>query len=103
MALATVTASMVKDEDFEDYALVMLRKWGVGKKGKNNGILIVISPVLRRMRIQNGNGVEKVLSDAETKYIVDHYFIPRFKNGNYFEGARDGMVALIQKLTQKRR
>ena len=100
IAVATVDSAMVKGADFEDYTLVMTRKWGVGKKEKNNGILIVISPDLRRIRIQNGYGIEKILSDAETKYIIDNSFIPKFKEGKYFEGTRDGIIAIMNKLKQ---
>jgi uncharacterized protein len=100
IAVATVDSTMVKNEDFEDYTLVMLRMWGVGKKDKNNGILIAISPDLRRMRIQNGYGIENILTDAETKNIIDNSFIPKFKEGKYFEGTRDGIIVIISKLKQ---
>lgn len=100
ISIATVDSAMVKGEDFEDYTLVMMRTWGVGKKDKNNGVLIAISPDLRRMRIRNGYGIENILSDAETKYIIDNYFIPKFKEGKYFEGTRDGLIAVINKLKQ---
>jgi uncharacterized protein len=100
ICIATVDSMMVKDKDFEDYTLVMLKMWGVGKKDKNNGILIVISPDLRRIRIQNGYGIENILSDAETKYIIDRSFIPKFKEAKYFEGTRDGIIAIINKLKQ---
>jgi uncharacterized protein len=100
ICVATINSKMVKNEDFEDYTLVMLRMWGVGKKDKNNGLLIAISPDLRRMRIQNGYGIENVLSDDETKNIIDNSFIPKFKEGKYFEGTRDGIIAIINKLKQ---
>jgi uncharacterized membrane protein YgcG len=98
--VATVNSTMANNNDFEDYTLVMMRTWGVGSEEKNNGILIVLSPDLRRMRIQNGYGIEKNLSDAETKYIVDSSFIPKFKEGKYFEGTRDGILAIMNKLKQ---
>ena len=98
IVVATVDSTMVTDQDFEDYSLVMLRIWGVGKKEKNNGILIVISPDFRKMRIQNGYGIEKVLSDAETKQIIDSFFIPKFKDAKFFEGTRDGIIAITNKL-----
>ena len=100
ISVATVSETMVREIDFEDYSLVMMRLWGVGKKGKNNGILIVISPDLRQMRIQNGYGLGSVLPDAETKDMVDYLFIPKFKEGKYFEGIRNGIVAIIDKLKQ---
>jgi uncharacterized protein len=98
IVVATVNSKMVKDHDFEDYTLVMMRMWGVGKKDKNNGVLIVISPNLRRIRIQNGYGIEKILSDSETKQIIDGFFLPKFKEAKYFEGTRDGIIALANKL-----
>lgn len=100
IGVATIDSAMVSDNDFEDYTFVMLRMWDVGKKDKNNGILIVISPYLSRIRIQNGYGIENILSDAETKYIIDNSFIPKFKEGKYFEGTRDGIIAIINKLKQ---
>ena len=100
IAIATVDSTMVKNQDFEDYTLVMLRAWGVGKKGKDNGILIVISTDLRRIRIQNGYGIEAVISDAETKHIMDNFFIPRFREGKYFEGTLEGTIAIINRLKQ---
>jgi uncharacterized protein len=100
ISIATINSKMVKNEDFEDYTLVMASMWGIGKKGKNNGLLIAICPDLRRMRIQNGYGIENVLSDAETKNIIDNYFIPKFKEGKYFEGTKDGIIAIINKLKQ---
>jgi uncharacterized protein len=100
ISVATISSTMVKGEDFEDYSLIMMRNWGVGKKDKNNGILIAISPDLRRMRIQNGYGIENVLTDAKTKNIIDNYFIPKFKEGKYFEGTRDGIIAIINELKQ---
>jgi uncharacterized protein len=100
IGVGIIDSAMVKADDFDDYTLVMLRVWGVGKKEKDNGVLIVISPHLRRMRIQNGTGIEKVLSDDETKYIIENFFIPGFRQDKYFEGTRDGIIAIIDKLKQ---
>ncbi len=100
ISVATISSTMVKEEDFEDYSLIMMRTWNVGKNNKNNGILIAISPDLRRMRIQNGYGIENVLPDAKTKNIIDNSFIPKFKEEKYFEGTRDGIIAIINELKQ---
>jgi uncharacterized protein len=90
IVVATVDSSLVKDADFED--------WGIGKKEKNNGILIVISPDLRRMRIENGYGIAKFFSDAETKQIIDNFFIPKFKEAKYFQGTYHGIIAITDQL-----
>jgi uncharacterized protein len=98
IGVATVSSAMVKEVDFEYYTLVMMRTWGIGKKEKNNGILIAISPDLRKMRIQNGYGMEKFISDAETNEIIENAFIPKFKEGKYFEGTKEGIIAIMNKL-----
>lgn len=85
-------------------AFVFLRlanTWGVGKKEKNNGVTICISKGYRRMRICNGYGIEKVLSDAETKAIVDRDFIPSFKAGDYYKGTLMGLEAIMARLDAK--
>jgi uncharacterized protein len=81
--------------------LYISNTWGVGVKGKDNGILIGISNGYRRMRIQNGYGIEKIISDEETKEIIDKYFIPYFKNGDYYSGTLTGLTRLIALLNSK--
>jgi uncharacterized protein len=89
---------MVTRNDFEDFTLRILNTWGVGKKGKNNGVLIGISAGYRMMRIQNGYGIQKILSDDETKQIIDSYFLPSFKEGDMYDGTLKGLMALMEKL-----
>lgn len=100
-SVATIDSSMMGPIEFEHYTLLMLRTWGVGKKEMNNGILIVIAPHLRRVRIQNGYGIEKVLENKETKEIIDSVFMPNFKKGKFFTGTKKGIIAIIRKLEQK--
>lgn len=97
IAIVTIDSSWTTKESFDSLTLAIARNWGVGKKDKNNGILIGISTGLRKIRIQNGYGIETILSDTETKKIIDEIIIPEFKNGNYFEGAKNGLLALMQK------
>jgi uncharacterized protein len=72
----------------------------VGEKKKNNGILIVIAPAMQRMRVENGYGIETYLSNEQTKEIVDSVFITQFKQGNFFDGTKNGIIAIIKKLQQ---
>ena len=89
---------MVMQQDLDAYTLKLANTWGVGKKGSNNGIIIAIAPYMRRVRINNGLGIEKKLSDAETKNIIDSIITPNFKKGDYFEGTRQGLIAIMNKL-----
>lgn len=98
IAVVTLDSSMVGQRNFELYTLDLARTWGVGKKEKNNGVLIVIAPYMRRIRIDNGLGTEKILSDNETKAIIDSIFVPNFKNGKFYEGTQQGLLAIMKKL-----
>ncbi len=98
ISLVTIPATATDKEHFEDLTLHMAQTWGVGKKDKNNGILIGISKEYRVIRIQNGLGIEKLISDNQTKQIIDSYFIPNFKKGDFFKGSYDGIIAITKML-----
>lgn len=98
IAIVTIDSSWTTKESFDSFTLQLAKNWGVGKKVKNNGILIGISTGLRKIRIQNGYGIEAILTDADTKKIIDDIIIPEFKNGNYFVGTKSGLLALMQKV-----
>ena len=99
--IVTLDTIYTSKEKFDDLALHIAKTWGVGQKDKNNGVVICISKGYRRIRICNGYGIEKILSDKETKEIMDKYFIAKFKEGKYFQGTLNGLVALIKALRQK--
>lgn len=99
IAIITLDSSASAKEDFDKLILEVARKWGVGKKGVDNGILIGICHGYRKIRIQNGYGIEKILTDEETKQIIEEYFIPGFKQQGYYKGTYDGLTALIRILS----
>lgn len=101
IAIVTLNSLKVTDENFENLSLQIAQKWGIGKTEKNNGILIAISKNYRKIRIQNGNGIEKMISNEETKSIIENYFIPGFRNDKYYEGTVNGLLELMRKLKQK--
>lgn len=98
MAIVTLDTNSTTKERFDDLTLHITKTWGIGEKGKNNGILIGISRGFRQMRIQNGYGIERRMSDNQTKQIIDNYFIPGFKKSNYYKGTLDGLNKIIEHL-----
>lgn len=98
IAVVTFDSSFIHDQNFDSLVLAIHNFWRVGKFDKNNGILIGISTAQRKIRISNGDGIESKLTDAETKDIIDYLIIPDFKQGNYFEGTKKGVLALMQKI-----
>lgn len=101
IALIVFKAYMVPKDSLEALTLRIGKTWGVGRKETNNGVVIGICPEYRKMTIRNGYGIEKIMSDEETKEIIDRYFIPAFKESKYFEGTVAGLQALIEILTKK--
>ncbi len=73
--------------------------WGVGKKGKDNGLLVLVDMQDRDMYISTGYGLEEYIPDAIAKRIIENEILPAFKNGNYYEGidkATTVMISLLQ-------
>jgi uncharacterized protein len=88
--VAIVVVESLGDYSADDYAIALGRKWGVGNKEFNNGVVILISTGggegNRKAAIQVGYGLEGVISDLTTKSIIDNSIIPNFKQGNYYRG-----------------
>ncbi len=101
IAVVTIDEAMLGSCKLEEYTLRLARAWGVGKKIKNNGILIGIVPALREIRIENGYGIEKILTNDETKQIIDSVMVPHFSNAHFYEGTRQGLFAIFKKISPK--
>jgi uncharacterized protein len=84
--IAVVMIQTLDGYPLEDYAFQLAEKWGIGRKGKNNGILILVAVQDRKVRIEVGYGLEAVVPDALAKRIVEKEIKPAFKQGNYYEG-----------------
>lgn len=96
IVIITVDTMFVARQNFEDFTLRIATRWEIGKKEADKGILIAISRGYRRMRIENGYGIEQLITDIETKQLIDSYFIPDFKNGEYFKGTESGVRELTR-------
>jgi len=85
-------------EEFDDFSLTLFNQWGIGKKEKNNGIGILISTNLRKIRIETGRGLIEKLTDEEAKKIIDTIIIPEFKKGAYYTGTLHGLKAILKEI-----
>jgi uncharacterized protein len=77
------------------YTTKLFNRWKIGKKDRDNGVLILVSLKDRRVEIETGYGVQGFLSNAQVKNIIHTYMIPSFKKGNYEEGIRAGTTVII--------
>lgn len=96
-----VTYDELQDYPIEEFADKLAEKWGIGQKGKDNGIIILISPKNRQhgITIQTGYGLEGAVPDAIAKRIIERVIIPDFKQGNYYAGL-DSATNVLMSLTR---
>jgi uncharacterized protein len=97
LVVATVTS--LEGQEIEPYANQLFRTWKLGEKAKNNGVLLLIAPSERRVRIEVGYGLEGTLTDALSKIIISNAIAPRFKAGDYSGGITRGVDDIITVLT----
>jgi uncharacterized protein len=92
--LAVVTVDSMQGLSVEDYAARLFSAWGIGKKEKDEGILLLLAMKERKVRIEVGYGLEGILPDGLCGEILDKYTWPALRNGNYGEGLYLGAVAV---------
>src|SRR5471032_331151 len=97
LVVATVTS--LEGQEIEPYANELFRTWKLGEKTKNNGVLLLIAPNEKRVRIEVGYGLEGTLTDALSKVIIANAITPRFKTGDFAGGITRGVDDIITVLT----
>ena len=101
ISIVTLDASKIASDKITDLTQHLAETWQLGKKDKKNGILIAISKNYRIVRIQYGADIEKIITDVETKNLMNTHFAPEFKKGNYYNGTLNGLNELITLLKSK--
>ncbi|MBN2403245.1 MAG: YgcG family protein [Spirochaetes bacterium] len=96
--IAVLTIPTLNGQSIEDYAVKVFEVWKLGQKGKDNGILIIVVPNERRMRIEVGYGLEGTMTDLMAGRIIQNIMTPRFKDGDYNNGIIEGARAVIDVL-----
>ncbi|MBN2415576.1 TPM domain-containing protein [bacterium] len=93
--IAVLTVPTIGSASIEDYALEVFEEWKLGQRGVDNGILIIVVPDDRKMRIEIGYGLEGVMTDGMAGEIIRTRMTPCFKNGDYDGGVTAGVTAVI--------
>jgi len=95
-AVVVATVTSIGDNNIDMYANELYERWGIGKKGEDRGVLILLALTERKVRIETGYGVEGILPDGLVGGILDSYIVPFFKKGEYGKGLFNGMAAVGQ-------
>ena len=97
--VVVVTLPSLQGYTIEDYGYRLGRHWGIGTKELNNGVLLIVAPNERKVRIEVGYGLEPILTDALSRIIIDNAILPRFRSGDFSGGIKDGVENIELALT----
>lgn len=101
IAIISIDTMMINKDQLDDFTKQTFTSWGLQVNGQFNGILIGLSNAYKKLRIENGTGVEQALTNYEIQEIVESAFIPYFKDDKYYPGTINGLIAIMNKLKVK--
>ena len=111
--MVVVTVDSLQGQEISDYGYQLGRHWGIGQNGsvtnaqgqkyKDNGVILIVAPNERKVRIEVGYGLEPVITDALSSLIINRAILPKFKTGDYEGGIVAGSDAIIQQLSIDRK
>ena len=93
--VVVATVPDLQGHEIEDYGYQLGRAWQLGRKGVNDGAILLVAPSEHKVRIEVGYGLEPVLTDALTSVILQEKVLPQFKQGRMEQGVVDGAEAII--------
>jgi uncharacterized protein len=93
--VVVVTLPDLQGYTIEEFGYQLGRHWGIGQKDKNNGVLLLVAPTERAVRIEVGYGLEGELTDALASRIIHGVILPQFKRGRFENGIAEGVTAII--------
>lgn len=93
-----VTVDSLQGYEIEDFGYRLGRHWGIGQAENNGGVLLIVAPNERKVRLEVGYGLEPVLTDAMANHIIQTQILPPFREGGYVRGINAGVDAVIAQL-----
>ncbi len=99
--IAVAIIKNLNGEDITDFTVKAFEEWQVGKKGSDNGLLLLISIEDRKLRIEVGYGLEPYLTDSQAGEIIRGVISPEFKDQNYYQGIDKGLSAIEAELADQ--
>ena len=96
--LVVATIPDLQGYPIEDYGYRLGRAWKLGQKDANNGIILIVAPNDRKVRIEVGYGLEPIMTDALSSVIINDTILPKFKAGDMPGGIMDGAAAIAEQM-----
>jgi uncharacterized protein len=89
--LVIYTTRSLQGYEIEDFGYRLGRTWAIGQKDKNNGVILIVAPNQRKVRIEVGRGLEPQLTDLMTKLIIENAILPAFRRNDFSGGIKAGV------------
>src|SRR5574337_318105 len=100
--IAVVTIPTLGEQSVEEAAVELFAAWGIGKKGKDEGVLLLVAPKERRLRIEVGYGLEGTIPDGLAGEIIRETITPRFRQGRFGEGIEEGVGRIVETIARQK-
>ena len=97
-----VVRSIQPETNIDAYATALFNQWGIGKRHKDNGVLLLVALHDRKVRLEIGKGLVREIPDDVAARILAEHVIPAFKKGQYAEGITSGVAAITERLEKAR-
>jgi uncharacterized protein len=94
--IVVLTIPSLAGDALEDFSIRVAEQWKIGRKGRDNGAILVVAKAERKLRIEVGYGLEGRLTDAVSGRIIRNVIVPEFKAGRFEQGILNGVNAMIQ-------
>ena len=94
--IVIATVGSLEGLDIRDYGYQLGRAWGLGQKGKDDGVLVLVAPNEHKTSIEVGYGLEGDLTDATSSVIISHDMLPKFRTGDYVGGLSAGTDDIVK-------
>jgi uncharacterized protein len=94
--IAVLLLPTTKPEEIEQYSIRVAEAWKIGRKGVDDGLILLVAKDDRRLRIEVGYGLEGAIPDSVAKRVIEERITPRFRDGDFYGGVRDGVDQLIK-------
>lgn len=99
--IVLLTIKSLQGENLEDYSLRVADKWKLGQKEFDNGVLLLVAMQEKKIRIEVGYGIEPIITDAKSGFIIRNLIVPYFKKGDYAQGIANGLLAITGLITKE--
>ena len=97
--VVVVTLKSLQGYSIEDFGLGLGNHWKIGQKGKDNGVLLIVAPKERKVRIEVGLGLEGILTNSLAQDIIDTRILSEFRENEMEAGIQNGVTAILEVLT----